>query len=103
MGNDLAKVGNTIRVSTKKYVNETLRKYQEKYGQIPKQNTPMAAKEHPELDTTPLCNDKDHNEYQHIIGVCQWLIVAGRFDLCYAVSLMSRYSAAPREGHLLLA
>jgi hypothetical protein len=38
--------------------------------------------------------------YQRIIGICQWLIVSGRFDLCYAITSLSQYSAAPQEGHI---
>jgi hypothetical protein len=34
------------------------------------------------------------------IGTCQWLIVAGRFDLCYAISSLSQFSAAPLQDHL---
>ena len=37
--NDLTKIGNTIKVSTKKYTKEMIRKYQEKYQQLQKQNT----------------------------------------------------------------
>ena len=29
-----------------------------------------------------------------------WIITLGRFDIAYAVNTLSRYSAAPREGHL---
>ena len=41
--------------------------------------------------------------YQKIIGICQWVVTSGRFDINYAVSSLSRFSAAPREGHLILA
>ena len=40
---------------------------------------------------------------QKIIGVGQWLVVAGRFDINFAISSLSRYAAAPRQGHLKLA
>ena len=103
LGNDLVRVGNKILISTKKYTAEVLRKYQSIYGDIRKESVPMGAKEHPELDTSPLLKEAEHKQYQHIIGVCRWLIVAGRFDLCYAISFLSRFSAAPREGHLQLA
>ena len=63
----------------------------------------MRFKEHPELDDYPLLNEKYHKEFQHIIGVCQWLIVAGRFDLAYDVSSLSRLSAEPQVGHTELA
>ena len=62
----------------------------------------MKVKEHPELDDSPSLNDKNHKNLQHIIGVCQWLIVAGRFHLAYSVSSLIRFSDAPRVGHLEL-
>lgn len=60
----------------------------------------MSPKSHPELDDSKMLSPDDVKQYQHIIGVCQWLVVAGRFDLSYAVSSLSRFSSAPREGHL---
>ena len=44
-----------------------------------------------------------HKEFQHIIGLCQWLILRGRIDITYATSSLSRFAAAPREGHSILA
>ena len=34
------------------------------------------------------------------MGIGQWLVVAGRFDINYAISSLSRYTATPRERHL---
>lgn len=36
------------------------------------------------------------------MGMCQWLIVAGRFDLCYTVSSLLHFSNIPCERHLKL-
>jgi hypothetical protein len=44
----------------------------------------MSPKEHPELDDSALLGSPGVKQYQHIIGVCQWLVVAGRFDIAYA-------------------
>jgi hypothetical protein len=41
--------------------------------------------------------------YQKIIGIGQWLVVAGRFDRNYAKSSLNQYAAAPRKGHLEIA
>jgi hypothetical protein len=103
LGNDIKKVGKYLHILSKKYVSEALRSYQLKHGDIRKENIPMSPKEHPELDDSPLLNADGIKEYQHIIGVCQWLVVAGRFDINYAVSSLSRFAAAPHEGHLLFA
>ena len=32
--------------------------------------------------------------------MCQWISTAGRFDITYAVSSLSRFAHQPREGHL---
>ena len=63
----------------------------------------MRAKIHPELDDLSLLDDEGVKQYQKIIGICQWVVTSGRFDINYAVSSLSRFSAAPREGHLVLA
>ena len=60
----------------------------------------MKVKEHPNLDDSPLLNEKDHKDFQNMIGVCQWLIVEGIFDLAYFVSSLSRFSSAPQVGHI---
>eukprot|EP00957_Ditylum_brightwellii_P120265 9175789-Ditylum_brightwellii.AAC.1 len=69
--------GTRLHISTKNYVKEILRKYQEKYGSIAKKNLPIWPVERPELDETPTLDIEQHKEYHHIIGVCQWLIVSG--------------------------
>ena len=63
----------------------------------------MSVGAEPELNQTPLLQEADHKQYQHIVGVCQWLIGVGQFDICYAVNSLSRFSMTPREGHLKLA
>ena len=81
-------------------MNEILRKYQKTHGDTKKEILPMRVKENPELNNSTFLNEKEHNEFQHIIGVCQWLIVAGIFELAYAVSSLSRFLDAPWVGHL---
>ena len=103
LGNDLRKHETTFHVSTGKYIREALRRYQERYGSVKKEKSPMSPDEHPELDASSFLDPPRHREYQHIIGMCQWMITAGRMDICYAITSLSRYSSAPREGHLLLA
>ena len=34
------------------------------------------------------------------MGSANWVITLGRFDICFAVSSLSRYLIAPRQGHL---
>ena len=52
------------------------------------------------MDDSPLCSPEDIKKYMSLIGSYQWLITLGRFDIQTATMTMSRFSAAPREGHL---
>jgi hypothetical protein len=101
LGNDLKQLPNgRYHISTGTYTKEMIRKYQADYQTVRKETSPMESKYHPEMDDSPLLQEDGTREYQRIIGTCQWLIVAGRFDLCYAVSSLSRFSSAPRQDHL---
>jgi hypothetical protein len=101
LGNDLKQLPNgRYHISTATYTKEMIRKYQADYQTVRKETSPMESKYHPEMDESPLLLADGTREYQRIIGTCQWLIVAGRFDLCYAVSSLSRFSSAPRQDHL---
>ena len=103
LGNELVRFENCIHASSKKYVNEILRKCQKTHGDLKNEVPPMRVKEHPEFYYSPLLNEKYHKDFQHIIGLCQWTIESGRFDLVYAVSSLSRFFAAPRVGNLDMA
>jgi len=92
-----------IHVSSTKYIKEVFRQFAKQHGEVRKQSIPMRTTEHPETDQSPHLNAEEIQQFQHIIGVCQWLIVLGRFDINYAVSSLSRFSIAPRKCHLELA
>lgn len=102
LGNDIktSRNGSGFHVSSAKYINEVIRKYESEHGQIRKEQVPMQPKTHPELDQSELLGISDIKRFQKIIGICQWLIVAGRLDICYAVSSLSRFCIGPRRGHL---
>ena len=75
----------------------------EKYGYtyLPKGvKTPMAADYRPELDSSPELNHEKQNYYQGLIGILRWICELGRLDIIMPVSLMSRYLAQAREGHM---
>ena len=80
-----------------------MRNYLKTHGDLKKEVLPMRFKEHPELDDSLFLNEKEHKEFQSIIGVCQWLGFAGRFDLAYDVSSLIRFSAEPLVDHIELA
>ena len=53
----------------------------------------------PELDTTELCNDKQVQLYQSLIGIMTWLCEIGRIDILTEKSLLATYLVSPRLGH----
>jgi hypothetical protein len=60
----------------------------------------MIAKDHPELNITPEPDENGIKQYQSLISALQWLVTLGCFDILIAVTTMSGYYIAPREGHL---
>ena len=56
---------------------------------------------HPELDTSKELTDVLHTLYMQLIGIGLWISAIGRFDICFAISSLSRYSSAPRANHLV--
>ena len=62
--------------------------------------TPMAESAHPESDDSPLLNERDHSKCRSLIGCANWLVTLGRFDIACAVNACSRFSMAPRQGHM---
>ncbi|MGH7955350.1 MAG: Ty1/Copia family ribonuclease HI [Gloeomargaritales cyanobacterium] len=84
-------------------MKEVLQRYQDKYGTLKKENSPISPLVRPELDTSELLCNAGIPQYQHIFGISQWLVTSGRIDLTFAVSSLSRFSCAPRKGHLDMA
>ena len=84
----------------KRAVEDVERELPENQKLIGKASTPMSQGYHPEADGSPLLDDKRLNYYQTLIGVMRWICELGRIDIVYDCSKLSRYLAAPREGHL---
>ena len=101
LGNDYKKQKNgRWAVGCKKYLVEALKRVEEMFGSLPKQTTPLPTNDHPELDNTFLLDDDRHRKYQMLLGMLNWLVGIGRFDIAHAVTSMSRFSSCPRKGHL---
>ena len=62
--------------------------------------TALEKNDHPELDTSDILEGHQVNHYLTMVGQLQWLITMGRFDIQAQVISMSRFRAAPRQGHL---
>ena len=101
LGNNMVtRKDSTVKVSLEKYIREVIRKFESDYGELRKENVPHSPSDHPELDDSPKLDDDGRNKYQSVIGICQWISVAGRMDITFAVSSLSRFASSTRENHL---
>jgi len=92
----------TLCVGPRKYIDRMVQQYEMLFGCKPnhKVTSPLEKNDHPEMDTSPLLDMDDISKYQSLIGVLQWAISLGRFDIATGVMTMSGFRVAPREGHL---
>jgi hypothetical protein len=47
-----------------------------------------------------LLPDDEISIYKSLLGSANWIITLGRYDIAYATNTLSRYSMAPRKGHM---
>mmetsp|Transcript_6502 Transcript_6502/g.18301 ORF Transcript_6502/g.18301 Transcript_6502/m.18301 type:complete len:636 (-) Transcript_6502:85-1992(-) len=89
-------------IGSKTYVGEALKRVKLILGKeaLHMESVPMYEKYKPELEKSEFLDEDEHNDYQKLIGISQWLITCGRMDIAFAVSSLSRFSAAPRKGHM---
>lgn len=86
-----------MQMNMEDYIKEVIRKYESKHNlTLKKENNPMPVDARPETDTSELLIVVEHKEFQHIIGLGQWVVIRGRIDIAYAISSLSRFSTAPR-------
>ena len=89
----------TLAADPRKYVNKILESYERMFNEKPrKSRPPLEGGDHPELDTSELCDDHQTKQFQTLIGQLQWLISLGRFDIAVHVMSLSRFRAQPRKG-----
>ena len=89
-------------VSAKTYIKRCKERIEAMFDiQLKNYGSPMEGDDHPELDETPLMIAEEITKYQMLVGMGQWAVTLGRFDVQYAVNTMARYSAAPKKGHFL--
>ena len=83
-----------------KYVGQAVKDVKEELKQIDKKlpkkaATPICAGYRPESDSTRELKDDQVQAFQKHIRVLRWICKLGRVDILVAVSMLSRYSAAP--------
>ena len=92
----------TLCMGPKTYIERMCAQYESMFGVKPKAvyTSPLTSNDHPELDTSDLLDEDGAHQYQSILGVLQWTISLGRFDIATAVMTMSGFRTAPRVGHM---
>ena len=86
----------------KKYISRLADTYKRLFidDQLKGYKTPVDKNDHPELDTTEILEGDMAAKYLTMVGQLQLLVPLGRFDIHAQVATMSRYRAAPRQGHI---
>ena len=86
----------------KKYIDKLADTYKRLFNEDPPKGykTPLDKNDHPELDTSEILEGDMAAKYWTMVGQLQWLVTLGRFDIHAQVATMSRYRAAPRQGHM---
>ena len=86
----------------KKYIDKSADTYIRLFNEdTPKGcKTPLHKNDHPELDTSEILEEDMAAKYLTMVGQLQWLVTLGRFDIHDQVATMSRFRAAPRQGHM---
>ena len=92
----------TLCYGPKKYIGRMVDAHTRMFGSRPstKHLSPLAKNDHPEIDTIDLLDKDGSAQYQSLIGILQWTITLGRFDVGTVVMTMSGFRIAPRVGHL---
>ena len=84
----------------KTYLKEAISRVEHTFGELPKKDTPMPEGDHPEEDTSRILGDSEHQQYQMLMGILNWVVCLGRIDIAFAVTSLTRFTACPREGHM---
>ena len=86
----------------RKYIDKLADTYKRLFNDDPPKGykTPLDKNDHPELNTSAILEGDMAAKYLTMVGQLQWLVTLGRFDLHAQVATMSRFRAAPRQGHM---
>jgi len=101
LGNDYKMHKGRSAIGCKKYITEAIRRIEAiTKTPIKRQSTPLPTGDHPELDTSEFLDNDGHRYYQMLIGMLNWIVGIGRFDIAHATTSLARFSSCPRKCHL---
>ena len=86
----------------RKYIDKLADTYRILFNDDPPKGykTPLDKNDHPELDTSEILEGDMAAKYLTMVCQLQWLVTLVRFDIDAQVATMSRFRAAPRQGHM---
>lgn len=99
LGQDYETERDYMKISMKTYIREMIATIEKRRGDVKKWSTPMMHGDRPEQDETPLLGNEGRTEYQQLLGKLQWISNTSRPDVKFAVTCLSWFASAPREGH----
>ena len=71
------------------------------FGQKPKQYiSPLEKGDHPKIDLSEELDEIRIKQYQSMIGLLQWAISLGCFDISTAVMTLASFQTSLQKGHL---
>eukprot|EP00957_Ditylum_brightwellii_P172238 13111713-Ditylum_brightwellii.AAC.2 len=68
------------------------------FGNLVKRDTPIATDNH-HPNNSEVLNRADHQKYQMLLGMLNWIVILSRLDIAYVVSLLACFAVCPRKGH----
>ena len=87
----------TLMADATKYDEKILEAYECTFSSKPKKGRPLLeVADHPEADTSELCNDEKIRQYQTLTAQLMWDVALGRLDIAASVMTTSRFRQAPR-------
>ena len=86
----------------KEYIDKLADTYKRLFNEDPPKGykTSLDKNDHPELVTSEILEGDMAAKYLTMVGQLQWLVTLGRFDIHAQVATISRFRAAPRQGHM---
>ena len=63
-------------------------------------HAPLEPSDHPEVNTSELCDNEERAKHVLFIGSLQWVFLLVHVDKGTATMTMSRFQVEPRKGHL---
>eukprot|EP00968_Pinguiococcus_pyrenoidosus_P019925 scaffold2241_cov257-Pinguiococcus_pyrenoidosus.AAC.1 len=86
-----------MKTDAAKYIKNTIDMFEQRHSwSLRTFDTPLAESDSPGMDTSQECAPQDATLFQQIIGVGQWLVTIGRYDIAFTVTTLSRFCANPR-------